>query len=292
MKDKHSCDKSSGKSSCDCKERVFDEFLDDIENDIKMEKYQQLWNKHGKLILIFATVVLAGVVLFPCWQGYDKEQREEISASLVNAQNLMEQGKIEEAVGLMTHIGARYQKTYKFLGKLSQAAILTSSDFSKNSEEIQGIYLSVLNNSAPEYIKELAAVLYVNAKLQRLSELDDAQGKELRDVLLKHRVSKNGIALMSKELEGIIAFKTKDYAAARKAFDEISKNENTPQGMHARISIMIQAIQDQGDGDAAVGGGTSSGGGTSVGGGNVPGGSDASVSGASVAENTSDKKPA
>ncbi|MDR1597432.1 MAG: tetratricopeptide repeat protein [Holosporales bacterium] len=245
---------SGSGASCSCQDKVFDEFLNDVENDMKMEHYQQLWKKYGKLISAGMTLVVGGTVMFAFWQKYDNERREEVAASFVNAQQLIEQGKTEDAVGLLVHIGSTYRGAYKALAKLSHAATLMAADFAKNAEEIQGIYLSVLEQSIPAYMKELVSVLFVNAKLQQTADIDEAQGRELLTLLRKYRCSDNGFALLSKELEGVVAFKLGDFVTARQAFDEISKNEDTPAGMQSRISIMIQAIQDKGtEGDAPKG---------------------------------------
>jgi hypothetical protein len=234
---------------CDCTEKVFDEFLEDIENDIKMERYQQLLSKYKKPISAVTTLVVGTVVFVAAWQNYDNERREKLSVSLINAIDIMEKSKdiegFENALGLIAHIASQNQKTYKVLGQMLQAGALANKDSKKNAPEVQEIYMSVMRGGAPGYIKELASVLYVQSKLQETQELDDNVGKQLIELLKKYRVSKSGFALLGKESEGLILFKLGDLPAARKVYDEISKNENTPHGMHARVSMMIQAIQDK-----------------------------------------------
>jgi hypothetical protein len=224
-------------------EKVFDEFLEDVENDMKMERYKQFWDKHKKWMSFLATIAISGTLLIAFWQKYDAEQREEIATQLISAINLVEEGKDKEAAGLLTHIGGRYQNTYKFLAKLARAGILQKD--AQNAEEAQGLYMSVMSGRAPAYIKELASILYVNSLLQKNEKIDDETGKKMRDILKRYRVSKNGFALLRREIEGLVAFKCGNLTEARQAFDEISKNEKTPQGMYMRVSLMIQAIQDQ-----------------------------------------------
>lgn len=233
----------------DGQEKVFDEFLNDIENDMKMEKYQEIWKKHGKWITILASIIIGGTVFFGLWQKYDLNQREEISSQLFQAQNLKEQGRLEESLAIMKFLGEKHQKSYSILARFSQAALLAEQDFSKNAEEIQKIYQNILKSSIPIYFKELAVVLYVNAVLQKLGDnpIDDNLKTELLALLHQYRKSKKGFVLMAQELEGLILFKTGDFKKSRKIFDKISKNKQMPPSMSSRISIMIQAIQDQGD---------------------------------------------
>jgi hypothetical protein len=252
-KDKPPKDTSNGckKSSkgCDCTEKVFDEFLEDIENDMKMERYQQLLKRYKKPISAVTTLVVGSVIFAAAWQNHDNDKREKLSASLLSAINMMENNTTDEgfenSIGLMAHIAGQNQKTYTVLGQMLQAGALANKDSKKNAPEIQKIYMSVMQGKAPGYIKELASVLYVNSKLQEHAEIDAILGKQLLEILKKYSVSKSGFALLEKESEGLILFKLGDFVAARKVYDEISKNENTPRGMHTRVSVMIQAIQDQ-----------------------------------------------
>jgi hypothetical protein len=234
---------------CDCTEKVFDEFLEDVENDMKMERYQQLLKKYKKLISQVTTIVLGLAILVVSWQKYESDKKEEFATALLNAIDMGEKSTtadgFEDALGLMSHIANKNPRTYGVFGKLLYAAQLAKKDAQKNAPEIQRTHMSIMRGRAPGYIKELASALYVQSKLEEQTEVAPELGQELIGLLKKYRVSKSGYALLSKEQESMVLFKLKDFVTARKVLDEISRDEKTPAGMHFRVSLLIQAIQDQ-----------------------------------------------
>lgn len=239
----------NGKGSsrgCSCQERVFDEFLEDVEKDMKRERYQEIWARHGKLISTVTTAVLGGILVFAFWQRYDKEQREELSTQFLHAQALQSEGKTDDALEIMRMLAAKSQKGYAVIAQLSQAALLADQNFAKNADEIQVLYKGVLESSAPVYYKALAAVQYVNAGLQKLGtgELDAATQAEWLDLLRRFK-GEQGMGLAASEVEAFVLFKAGALDEARKVLNELSKNPKAPQAMQLRVGMMIQAIQDK-----------------------------------------------
>lgn len=242
---------SEGKNTlkgCSCQERVFDEFLEDVERDMKREHYQEIWAKYGKLISAVTTLVLGGLVVFVLWQRYDKGQREEVSAQFLHAQILQSEGKTSDALDVMKMLAKKSPREYGLLAELSRAALLADQDFAGNVDEIQLIYKGILNSSTPVYYKALAAVRYVNAGLQKLgtSELDAASKAEWLSVLRPFE-SEQGIGLAVNEIKAFLLLKSGALDEARQILNDLSKNPKTSQAMRSRVEIMIQAIQDQRD---------------------------------------------
>lgn len=241
--------KSGEKPSCDCRERVFDEFLEDVEKDMKMERYQALWAKHGKWISTVGTVLLGGVVVLAFWQRYEKGKREEAAMAMVRAQNLVAQERSEEALGVFRYLSTQNIKTYPEMAQLAQAALLAEQDFDKNAEEILVLYKDLMHKQTG-YTAEIATVLYVQTLLRKSGStpLDPDQAKEALGLLnLKKKDGKSktleGVALLAKEMEGRIYLQQGDLEKARKAFDAITTTKDVPQQMMLRAQLMIQKIQ-------------------------------------------------
>jgi hypothetical protein len=250
MKDKNT--KGGGKSSDKCdscgKDAVFDEFLNDVENDMRLEKYELIWKKYRKLISFATFAVIAGVTIFNLRLRYNTNQRDEFAVQFIKAQTIAQQGKLDEAASMMSFLSSKKCGAYVVLAKMSHAGLLTKIDFPKNIEAIKGIYKAVFSDrSAPAYYKDLAIVLYTNASLQEIGkgEIAPEKSDEMLKLLAKCGERKGGLVLLAKELEGVVYYKIKDFEKAREAFNTISKNEKTPEGMVLRANIMIQAIQNQ-----------------------------------------------
>lgn len=230
-------------------ESVFDEFLNDIENDMRLEKYQKLWATYGKGLTAALTILLTAAVVFGLWNRYENGKREEIASHFLQAQGLMLEGRAQEALSHMKVLSEAGSKNYQILAQLSKAALLEKTDFENSVSEIQTLYKGIFERSAPAYFKELAAFLYANSVLRqfRLKEMDQKTADDLFALLEKYRgKNEEGIALLMTELKGLLWFKVGNNTKARGEFDKICKNAKTPPSMYVRASITIQAIQDRG----------------------------------------------
>lgn len=213
---------------------------------MKRERYQEIWAKYGRLISAATTFVLGGILVFALWQRYDREQREELSAQLLQAQALQSEGKSDDALEIMRLLSTKNQKGYAVIAQLSQVALLAERDFAGNADEIQAICKEVLNGSAPVYYKAFAAVQYVNAGFQKLGESPiDEETKTAWLNVLRRVKSEQGMGLAAAELEALVLFRTEELDEARQVLNELSKNPKTPKAMQFRIGILIQAIQDK-----------------------------------------------
>lgn len=229
-------------------DNTFNEFIEDIENDIRMEKYDQFWKKYHTVIIAFGVIVLSSLALYTLWQNYDKNRREETANHFIQAQELIEQGRISDALPMMNFLATKSPKNYQLLAKFSQAGLLTKQDFLKNVEEIQTIYSSIMNDKrAPKYMKDLATVLWVNAALEKLGTqtLQKEEAEQWLKLLKPCCKRKSGFSLLASELKGLIFYRINDLTRARKTFDKLAKNMKTPSNMRQRVNMMIQAIQSK-----------------------------------------------
>lgn len=248
------CSSSNGKNgSCSCQERFFDEFLEDVEKDLKMERYQEFWNKHGKLLSTVGTVCLVAVAFVVLWQRYEVGQRTEAAGELVRAQVATQSGKLNEALGIVQFLSQKHLKTYPVLAKFEQAALLAQTDFDKKVDSILALYKELMDSSIPGYMRELASILYVRALMRRAGQqaLEPAQAKSALQILKKYRQrpakghSVDGLNLLGQELQGQLYFQCGDLKKARKMFDSLSKNSKTPEMMNMRTRLMIQLLQER-----------------------------------------------
>ena len=248
--------KSSGCNkgkSCDCQEKAFDEFLDGVERDLKLDHYQELWNKHRKLISSVGTVLLSALALTFLWQRYEVGQRTEAAGELIRSLYSAQSGKVDESLGIVRFLSTKHLKTYPTLAKFEQAALLAQSDFAKNVDSILFLYKDLMEDSIPAYMKELASILYVRTLMRRAGQepLDESQAKASLLILKKYRQkpakgqSVDGLNLLGLEIQGQLYFQLGDLQKARKSFDKISKNKNMPEMMQMRVRLMIQALQDK-----------------------------------------------
>ncbi len=55
------------------------DIFQEVEEDVRRERYEQLWKKYGNYMVAAAIVVVMAVGGYQLWKTYDLRQREQIS---------------------------------------------------------------------------------------------------------------------------------------------------------------------------------------------------------------------
>lgn len=244
---KHTKDSKTNKDNCpSCQDNVFNEFLEDIENDIRMEKYDLLWKKYHKVIIACGILILGAIAVYGLWQRYENTQYDKSSMHFLQAQGMASQGRFSDAASLMGAITSNAPKNYKLLAQFSQAQFLLQTDLPQNHEQALDIYKKLFQNKkVPPYMRQVAVILYTHVKLDKNKTISADEREDLLKLLKKvcKEAHKEGIALLAQELRAILYYQNQDFKKARKICNKISDNAHAPAAMRTRVSILIQAIQ-------------------------------------------------
>lgn len=241
---KDSKDKGNGSGGKNPSEAVFDEFLNDVENDMKLENYKRLWDKYGKIISSVSIVVIASAVVLNFWFRYEENKKEEFAVQFAAAQNLINSEKSEEGLSMLNFLIGSANFEYSTLARFAKAGLLAKMDFAKNFDEIKGLYKSIFENKKnPQYMREYATIAYVNSEVDRPDQKEFDASELLK--LLEETCSKNksGFYWMATELKAMLYYQNKEYEKARECCDMITETKEAPPSMKRRIIILMQRVQ-------------------------------------------------
>jgi hypothetical protein len=73
------------------------DIFQEVEEDVRRERYEQLWKKYGNYIIALATALVVGVAGFQVWRNYDLSQRQKISDLYRAASQSAEAGNAAKA---------------------------------------------------------------------------------------------------------------------------------------------------------------------------------------------------
>ena len=195
------------------KQPVYDSFIDSIEEEIRKENYQKLWNKYGKLITIVVSLALVGTTGYSFWKKHDLQEKEAISAQFTIALNELNSDKNGSALAHFRELGKCKKKNYATFAKFEYATLLMD----KRDKKAIAEYKSICDNKKVEQLyRDLAYVYYVNKW--------------------------NFLAL---ESLGYCYVKQHNYVKARDTFSELAKSEKIPEAMLERTREMIQYVNQQ-----------------------------------------------
>lgn len=222
----------------------FDEFLQEVEQDIRHERLEKLWNKYGKAFTISVVGVLTLSAGFMAWKNYQHKQHLIISEQFVGAQNLVSQGKVAEAIGVIQSISKKSHHGYVILAKFLEASLLSKEGVQQDVKRAQEIYASIeKDENADKHFRDLATFFKVNIQVDRLSDTaDEALVKKLMANLAPLTRQDNPWQSIAKELQGILLYKQNKFSEASENFISLIQDPKCPEELRMRAQLMSQIL--------------------------------------------------
>ncbi len=207
-------------------------FFEEVDEEVRNEKFKELINKYGGYILTFVILVLALAV------GYEKigewriSKAEQTNARYVQAVSASSdyENNIAELEGIVhTETGL-----YKDIARLQIANILL--DNNQTDKALAVLTQISEDTSVSDKIREIAAVKLATYKI------DSSSYSEI-EAILTPIVQKGGAwAPMAKELLAMSAIQNKDLDKAKTIYEELLANGNISEEFKARINDMLASI--------------------------------------------------
>lgn len=219
----------------------FDEFLEEVEQDIRQEKYAHIWNKYGKKATSALTGILVILVAYSLWSNYQRRDLERQADYYVKAQGYLEQGDSSKALALLKELSSG-TKTYATFAQFSEAAIFSAPGDKQDIDKALKLYQEISANS------NLEAVWRDTAMLQYVSLSFEKDPKQVDSLLSKvEPLCQAGRPLQALALEqkGLILYMTGKKKEAAEIFVQIVQLAQAPEGVKLRAQTMAQEISSQ-----------------------------------------------
>jgi hypothetical protein len=206
--------------------------FNEVDEDIRKERYQSLWNKYGKYVI--SLIVL--IILIFSFSQYFKQKNitynKELLDTYFSAAEKIEINQYELATKSLEKVYNEKNKTLSaFSGfKLSETLI------QDNQQEKVLLFLEEMynNKSLEQIYRELALYKYI------LINFENIQIKEIEDVTNSINTNKIILEPYFQEIFGIKLLTLGNFEKANSIFTELSLNENTPFDLKARLEKLIQ----------------------------------------------------
>ena len=99
------------------------DIFQEVEEDVRRERYEKLWKKYGNYIIALAVLIVAGVAAFQVWQRYDLSQRQSVSDQFQAASQFATSGNYVQAEIAFDKIAKTAPTGYSNLAKLRLAGV-------------------------------------------------------------------------------------------------------------------------------------------------------------------------
>jgi hypothetical protein len=212
------------------------DIFQEVDEEVRREKLKQLWERYSNLIVAAA---LAVVLAVGGWRGYDwweTRKAAESGAAFEAALLLAEGGKQDEARAAFAKLAQEGSSGYRILARFREAAELVRTD---PAAAVQAYGMLAGDSSLGRTMQDLAAIR------GGLILVDTVQFAELAAKLEPLTSADRPFRHTARELLALAAWRTGDQAAAKRWFDLIATDAETPAGTRQRMEVLMTLSGDK-----------------------------------------------
>ncbi len=211
-----------------------DNLFKEIDEDLRQQKYADLWKKYGNFVIGAAIALIVGVASVKGWEAYDLNRKSEDGKLLVSALKSIAKDKPDTAASILDKLAKEGSSGYAIIARFNQAAVFSKKGDAKAAS---AAYLAISDDSGiDDVLRNMALVL------SALHGVETGDAVELTKKLSRLIDGKNAWRHSAKELTALLAQKTGDKAKAQKLYKELSDDATAPSGIRARAAEMTAIL--------------------------------------------------
>lgn len=212
------------------------DIFQEVDEEVRREKLKQLWERHSNLIVALALLIVLAV---GGWRGYDwweTKKAAESGQAFEAAVLLAEGGKQAEAQAAFAKLANEGSSGYRILARFREAAELARTD---PPAAVQAYGTLAADSSLDRSLQDLAAIR------AGLILVDTAPLAELTTKLEPLTAANRPFRHTAREILALAAWRSGDAAAAKRWFDVIATDAETPAGTRQRIDVLMTLSGDK-----------------------------------------------
>lgn len=218
----------------DHRTREQEQFFEEVSEELKQDRYAELWKKYGRYFVALAVVIVLGVAGYQYWQSEQTRAREAASERFAAALALARDGKTKEAMTAMAGIAQDGPKGYAALARLQQAAqLLKSGD---RAGAMLAFEQLANDSSADQLFRDVAIIHWA------YHGLDDADPAKMTERLKPITAKDHPWRHMALELSALYAERAGRRADAIQILTDLEKDKDAPQGVRSRAKELLAIL--------------------------------------------------
>ena len=202
----------------------------EVDEDVRRERLEQLWERHSNLIVAAALLVVLAVGGWRGYEWWEAKKAAESGAAFEAAVVLGEAGNPAEAQTAFGKIAIDGSSGYRVLARFRAAAELAKTDL---AEAVQAYGMLSGDGKLDSTLRDLATVRGA------MIMVDTAPLNELTARLEPLTSADRPFRHSARELLALAAWRAGDEAAAKRWFDLIATDAETPAGTRARMDVLM-----------------------------------------------------
>lgn len=201
--------------------------FDEVEEELRKERYTQLFRTYGPWVIGAAVAVVAGVAGYQWWDARVSGAQAASGEQMYAAVEAYQSGEYERAGAQLDTLASQAPRGYETLAQLQQGAIALEQG---NEAEALAFYNEAASIAPDRLTRDVARYKALLIEMDELS---------YDDVALRAEALTQGeapLGPLARELTGIAAIRAERWEEARRIYDQLAFALDTPQNMQRRIA--------------------------------------------------------
>ena len=212
-----------------------EEFIKEVDEDIKEEKRIKLWKKLIPYVISFSLTIILFTSGFVFWKNYTRNSNQTLGDDFTAAVDLANEDDTDAALLALDRIVDKGSDGYATIAKMKKASLLIDRGL---SDEGLSIYLDLERNAVDQSFRDIATILYV------LNSMDKIAPETL---IKKIEPLENSKVWQSSalELKAFIFLKNNNKKLAKETFQSILNLKTSPSSLSTRARNMVEYLKEE-----------------------------------------------
>jgi len=211
-----------------------DTLIREVEEELRRERMEQLWNRYGTYVLAGAVCMVIAVGAFQFYKWRSVTAANKAGAAYDTAENLVEDGKPAEALAAFKDLAGNGPSGYAALARLQVAGAQFKAG--KTAEAITA-YEALINDSSADPLLRSFATLQAEAL-----KIGDGDFTEVENRLNDLANDDGPWRANARELIAVAALNANKLDKARSRLEQILADRTTPTSVRDRAQIMMAKV--------------------------------------------------
>jgi hypothetical protein len=206
------------------------DIFQEVDEEVRREQLKKLWERYGNYVVVAAVLLVVAVA---AWRGYlwwEAKKAAEAGAAFEAAAALADAGKRSEAEAAFAKVVAEGTPGYRHLARMREATELAQTD----AKAAIAAYDQIAADGAVGPVLQDLAALRAGALLINADALQEAQ-QRLEPLAANDRTFRH----TAREFLVLAAWRAGDTAAAKRWFDMVMTDAQTPAGTRSRVEMLM-----------------------------------------------------
>lgn len=211
-------------------------FVREVDEELRREQLQKLWEKYGVLVVALVGLLLAGIGGYSYMKSSRIQASEAAGARFQAATRLVADGKTDDALKALGAIATGSSKGYQTLAGLQLAGLQAKAD--KIADAVAAYDAVAKDQTNDPIFRDFAAL---QAAMLRV---DAADWTEMENRLTPLMSEASAWRALARETLGLAAYKAGKSDEARKLFEQALSDRATPPSASERAQLMLSLLTD------------------------------------------------